>query len=149
MLNVTSIWGVPAGAGGMPVSMNSPSSSFSSAISRSPWNTRTWTEVWLSAAVVKIFDSSVGMVVFFSMSRSNRPPLTSMPRESGVTSSRTMSSTSPASTPPWMAAPSATASSGLTFFFGSWPVSSSTCSATWGIRVEPPTRMTSSMSDLS
>jgi len=92
--------GVPAGAGGMPESWNAPSSSFSSAISRSPWKTRTLTEVWLSAAVVNTFDSSVGIVVFFSMSRSKRPPFTSIPSESGVTSSRTMSSTSPESTPP-------------------------------------------------
>jgi hypothetical protein len=146
MLNVTSIWGIPAGEGGIPASWNSPSSSFFSAISRSPWNTRTCTEVWLSAAVVKIFDSSVGIVVFLSISRSNRPPFTSMPRLSGVTSNNTMSSTSPPRTPPWIAAPSATASSGLTFFFGSVPRISSTFACTCGIRVDPPTRITSSIS---
>ncbi len=48
--NVTSICGVPAGAGGIPVRWNSPSISFSAAISRSPWKTRTCTVVWLSAA---------------------------------------------------------------------------------------------------
>jgi len=67
----------------MPESWNAPSSSFSSAISRSPWKTRTLTEVWLSAAVVNTFDSSVGIVVFFSMSRSKRPPFTSIPSERG------------------------------------------------------------------
>ena len=51
-------------------------------------------------------------------------------------------------TPPWIAAPKATASSGLTDWFGLWPVSASTASCTAGIRVEPPTKITSSMSAL-
>ncbi len=46
-----------------------------------------------------------------------------------------------------MAAPTATTSSGLTVMFGSLPpVSRRTRACTAGIRVEPPTRMTSSMS---
>ena len=49
-------------------------------------------------------------------------------------------------TPPWIAAPKATASSGLTDSFGVWPVSALTASLTAGIRVEPPTKITSSMS---
>ena len=55
--------------------------------------------------------------------------------------------TSPVITPPWIAAPIATTSSGLTDLFGSLPVSALTASTTAGIRVEPPTRMTSSISD--
>ena len=51
------------------------------------------------------------------------------------------------STPAWMAAPSATTSSGLTVMFGSLPpVSRRTRACTAGMRVDPPTRMTSSMS---
>ena len=42
-----------------------------------------------------------------------RRPAVSMPRDSGVTSSSSTSFTSPLSTPPWMAAPTATTSSGV------------------------------------
>src|ERR1044072_3225852 len=51
-----------------------------------------------------------------------------MPSESGVTSSRSTSLTSPLSTPPWIAAPTATTSSGLTPLCGSLPISSLTFS---------------------
>src|SRR4051812_38446336 len=68
-----------------------------------------------------------------------------MPRVSGVTSSRSTSLTSPASTPAWMAAPTATTSSGFTPRCGSFPVSSLTLSCTAGMRVMPPTRTTWSM----
>ena len=40
-----------------------------------------------------------GMVVFLSMSFVNTPPKVSIPRESGVTSSKSTSFTSPRSTP--------------------------------------------------
>ena len=60
-----------------------------------------------------------------------------------------MSLTSPFNTPAWIDAPAATASSGFTPLCGSLPVSSCTRSATAGIRVEPPTRMTWSIVDLS
>ena len=60
------------------------------------------------------------------------PPLVSMPRVSGVTSSSSTSLTSPASTPAWIAAPIATTSSGLTPWWGSLPVSSLTFSWTDG-----------------
>ena len=56
--------------------------------------------------------------------------------------------TSPFSTPAWTAAPMATTSSGLTPLWGSLPVSDWTSSWTAGMRVEPPTRTTWSMSDL-
>ena len=74
------------------------------------------------------------------------PPLVSMPRLSGVTSSSRTSFTSPFSTPAWMAAPTATTSSGLTPLCGSLPVR--LCTSSWmaGMRVEPPTRTTWSMS---
>ena len=70
-----------------------------------------------------------------------------MPSDSGVTSSSRTSFTSPCSTPPWIAAPTATASSGFTSFLGSLPKNSLTLSCTFGMRVMPPTRITSPMSD--
>ena len=53
-----------------------------------------------------------------------------------------MSFTSPLSTPAWMAAPTATTSSGFTPLWGSLPVISVTSCWTAGMRVEPPTRIT-------
>ena len=64
-------------------------------------------------AVEKICDLEVGMVVLRSMSLVKTPPMVSMPSESGVTSSKSTSLTSPARTPPCIAAPIATHSSGL------------------------------------
>src|SRR5690606_6027198 len=147
MSNVTSICGTPRGAGGMPVSSNMPSFLLCAAISRSPWNTWICTDGWLSSAVEKISERLVGIVVLRSMSLVNTPPVVSMPSDSGVTSSSRTSFTSPLSTPACSAAPTATTSSGFTPLFGSLPpVSSLTRSATAGIRVEPPTSTTWSMS---
>src|ERR1700689_4729316 len=74
------------------------------------------------------------------------PPRVSRPSDSGVTSSSRTSLTSPLSTAACTAAPSATTSSGLTDMFGSLPpVSRRTRFCTAGMRVEPPTRITSSM----
>ena len=87
----------------------------------------------------------VGMVVLRSISRVKTPPRVSMPSDSGVTSSRSTSLTSPFSTPPWIAAPMATTSSGLTPLCGSLPNSCLTASCTLGMRVMPPTRITSSI----
>ena len=70
-----------------------------------------------------------------------------MPSDSGVTSSSSTSLTWPPSTPPWIAAPIATASSGLTSLRGSLPKKSLTTSCTFGMRVWPPTIMTSSICD--
>jgi len=55
--------------------------------------------------------------------------------------SNNVSVTSPARTAPWIAAPSATASSGLTSLRGSLPKKSATAFCTIGMRVCPPTRM--------
>src|SRR5262249_92821 len=62
------------------------------------------------------------------------PPRVSTPRVRGVTSSRTTSLTSPVSTAAWMAAPTATTSSGLTPWLGSLPVSFFTSCWITGIR---------------
>mmetsp|Transcript_31801 Transcript_31801/g.78466 ORF Transcript_31801/g.78466 Transcript_31801/m.78466 type:complete len:370 (-) Transcript_31801:216-1325(-) len=146
MSKVTSICGMPRGAGGMPTRSNWPSILLSAAISRSPCRTLMPTCVWLSAAVEKVCDFFVGMVVLREMSLVITPPSVSMPSESGVTSSSRMSFTSPRSTPPWMAAPSATTSSGLTPLNGSLPNKLVTTDWTLGMRVMPPTRITSATS---
>ena len=87
------------------------------------------------------------MVVLRSMSLDMTPPRVSMPSDSGVTSRSSTSLTSPARTPAWIAAPTATTSSGLTPLWGSLPPNIFlTASTTAGMRVMPPTRMTSSMS---
>ena len=146
MSKVTSICGTLRGAGGRPVSSKVPSFLLYAAISRSPWKTWISTDGWLSSAVVKTSERLVGIVVLRSISLVKMPPLVSMPRLSGVTSSSRTSLTSPLSTPACRAAPTATTSSGLTPLFGSRPVSCLTRSETAGIRVEPPTRMTWSTS---
>ena len=105
------------------------------------------TAVWLSSAVENVSVRRAGIVVLRSITFVITPPRVSSPSDSGVTSSSTTSSTSPFSTPAWSAAPIATTSSGLTVMFGSLPlVRRRTSSCTAGIRVEPPTRITSSMS---
>ncbi|COX77196.1 Uncharacterised protein [Mycobacterium tuberculosis] len=92
---------------------------------------------------MKVSDRLVGIVVLRSMSLVITPPLVSIPRLSGVTSSSRTSFTSPLRTPACRAAPTATTSSGLTPLLGSLPpVSSLTRSVTAGIRVEPPTSTT-------
>ena len=74
--------------------------------------------------------------------------MVSIPRERGVTSSKSTSLTSPVNTAPWIAAPIATASSGLTPLFGAFPKNSLTLSWTFGILVCPPTKSTSSILSL-
>ena len=131
----------------MPSRWNLPSVLLADAISRSPCRTWISTDGWLSEAVEKIWLLEVGMVVLRSISLVITPPRVSMPSDSGVTSSRSTSLTSPFSTPAWIAAPTATTSSGLTPRCGSLPlVSRFTSSWMAGIRVAPPTRMTSSRS---
>ena len=88
------------------------------AIERSPWSTWISTDGWLSLAVENVSDFRVGIVVLAGISAVMTPPSVSMPRLSGVTSSSSTSVTSPERTPPWMAAPTATTSSGLTDLFG-------------------------------
>ena len=103
------------------------------------------TVVWFSAAVVNVSFFLVGMVVFREMRVVITEPKVSSPSVKGVTSRSTISSTSPAKMPAWMAAPMATASSGLTFLFGSLPKTCLTFSWTAGMRLMPPTMITSSM----
>lgn len=119
--NVTSICGTPLGAGGMFPNWNLPRVLLSAAIGLSPCNTWISTAGWLSTAVLNTWLLLVGIVVFLGISTVITSPKVSIPSDSGVTSSNTKSSTSPVRTPPWIAAPIATTSSGLTLLFGSLP----------------------------
>ena len=133
----------------MPSRWKRPIDLLSRASGRSPWQTLISTEGWLSAAVEKVSDLRVGIVVLASMSLVITPPKVSIPSDSGVTSSSSTSFTSPVSTPPWIAAPTATTSSGFTLLLGVRPKNSSTIFWIAGIRVEPPTRITSLICEAS
>ena len=93
--------------------------------------------------VVKTWPLDVGTVVFRSISLWKYPPTTMMPSECGVTSSSRTSVLFSTSASAWMAAPSATTSSGCTPLLGSRPKNSATRSCTLGMRVMPPTSTTS------
>mmetsp|Transcript_103935 Transcript_103935/g.144630 ORF Transcript_103935/g.144630 Transcript_103935/m.144630 type:complete len:212 (-) Transcript_103935:1461-2096(-) len=99
MSKVTSIWGTPRGAGGTPSRRKVPRILLSFANCRSPCSTTISTDGWESVAVEKTSVFLVGMVVFRGISTVATPPRVSTPRDRGVTSSRTMSFTSPARTP--------------------------------------------------
>ena len=77
------------------------------------------------------------------------PPIVSMPSESGVTSSSSISRLPVIRMSACTAAPSATTSSGLSSLCGVRPNSSPTSRRTSGMRVEPPTSTTSSICDAS
>lgn len=109
MSKVTSTWGTPLGAGGIPDKSNWPNSLLSATIYLSPWKTLIETVVWLSAAVEYTFDCLVGIVVFLVIILVMTPPRVSIPKDSGVTSKSNKSFKSPFKTPPWIAAPTATA----------------------------------------
>jgi hypothetical protein len=68
MSKVTSICGMPRGAGAIPVSSNVPSGLLSRVKSRSPWKTWIATDGWLSSAVVNVSLRLVGMAVLRSIS---------------------------------------------------------------------------------
>ena len=144
---VTSICGTPLGAGGISANWNLPIVLLSVAIGLSPCNTWISTAGWLSAAVEKTSDFLDGIVVFDSINFVITPPIVSIPKESGVTSSNKTSFTSPVNTPPWIAAPTATTSSGFTPLEGAFSKYFSTTDCIAGILVDPPTKITSSISD--
>ena len=104
--NVTSICGMPLGAGLIPVRSNLPRRLLSLVIPRSPSNTCIVTVGWLSAAVEKICERLVGMVLPRGMSLLMTPPIVSIPRVSGLTSIRSARRSScPPSTAACTAAP--------------------------------------------
>lgn len=69
----------------------------------------------------KISDFFIGIVLFLGIILAINPPTTSIPKVRGVTSRSNKSLRSPFKTPPWIAAPTATASSGLTDLLGTLP----------------------------
>ena len=141
MSKVTSIWGTPLLAGGMPSRTNLPREVLSAAMGLSPCTTLISTEGWLSTAVENTWLFLVGMVVFLSISLVATPPRVSMPRDRGVTSRSSTSLTSPARTAPWMAAPMETHSMGSMPRWILGPTTDSTKFWTMGILVGPPTMM--------
>mmetsp|Transcript_23246 Transcript_23246/g.25791 ORF Transcript_23246/g.25791 Transcript_23246/m.25791 type:complete len:226 (-) Transcript_23246:982-1659(-) len=154
MSKVTSIWGTPRGAGGMPDRSKVPSGWLSLVMARSPSKTWMCTPGWLSAYVEKTCDFLVGIVELRLRSADMTPPAVSMPSVSGVTSSSSRPSVC-FDLPPFRmkactAAPYATASSGLMLLLSSLPPKKSdTSDCTLGMRVEPPTRTTSCTERLS
>ena len=143
--NVTSIWGTPRGAGGISARLNLPRLLFCVLIGLSPCKTCISTPGWLSAAVLKVSDFFVGIVVLLSINLVITPPIVSIPRLNGVTSNNKTSLISPLKTAPCIAAPIATTSSGFTLLFAFLPKNFSTISCTFGIRELPPTNITSSI----
>ena len=143
--NVTSICGIPLGAGAIPDKVNLPKVLLSAAICLSPWTTWISTDVWPSAAVENTWLFLAGIVVFLSINGVAIPPIVSIPNVNGVTSNNNTSLTSPVNTPACIAAPTATHSSGLTPLDGSFPVKFLTASWTAGILVDPPTKITLSI----
>gem|GEM_PF-959923 len=83
-----------------------------------------------------------GIVVFLVIIAVLTQPIVSIPRVRGVTSRRRTSVTSHPIIPAWIAAPIATASSGLIPAFGFFPKNASTFEITRGTLVEPHTRST-------
>ena len=73
------------------------------------------------------------MVVFLLINTVEIPPRVSIPKDNGVTSKSNTSFTSPPNTPPCIAAPIATHSSGLIPLKGSFPVIRFTASMTAGM----------------
>ena len=141
----------PATIGGMPRSSKRASERQSATRSRSPWTTWIDIAVWPSWKVVKLCARAVGIGLLRWMIRSTRPPIVSMPSESGTTSrsSRSPAPALPASASAWRAAPRATTWSGSRLVSGSRPKNSWTARRTSGMRVEPPTRTMPSIAALS
>jgi hypothetical protein len=117
------------------------------AIGRSPWSTWTSTDGWLSAAVEKISLFLVGIVVLRGISVVITPPSVSMPSDSGVTSSSTMSLTSPARTPALDRRAQRDDLVGVDALVRLLAEELLDLLLTSGMRVEPPTSTTSSISD--
>src|SRR5437899_1905906 len=103
------------------------------------------TAVWLSTAVVNISLPVAGIVELRMMIFDITPPIVSMPSDSGVTSSKSISRLPVMRMSAWTAAPSATTSSGFNSLCGARPNRSATARRTSGMRVDPPTSTASSI----
>mmetsp|Transcript_41095 Transcript_41095/g.132176 ORF Transcript_41095/g.132176 Transcript_41095/m.132176 type:complete len:255 (-) Transcript_41095:750-1514(-) len=123
-----------------------------------------YTWLWWSWTVVNVCVLTDGSTVLRGVMTIIAPPSISMPRLRGVTSTSTMSQDGgrptvrawPSAEPrqrssPWIAAPMATASSGLTLCCGNCERPKNSLMSCWilGIRVLPPTITISSMSVLA
>ena len=145
MSNVTSICGTPRGAGRMPSRMKRPSDLLSCAMARSPWTT------WISTRRLVVGRRREDLALAGRDRRVARDQrrrdaaqgLDAQGQRRDVQQQDVL--TSPLSTPAWMAAPTATTSSGLTPRCGSLPKNWRTFSMTSGMRVWPPTSTTSSI----
>ena len=148
---VTRMWAAPAAMGGMPVRVKRARERQSATNSRSPCTTWMAIAVWPSLKVVNSWARATGMVVLRGITFSARPPMVSNPKESGMTSSSSISASGllPTRMSAWMAAPMATTLSGSMLVKGVRPKNSPTRSRTSGTRVEPPTITTSSTSSCS
>jgi len=93
----------------------------------------------LSTAVENVSFLLAGIVVFLAIIIVLTQPIVSIHRVNGVTSSNNTSVTSHPMIPAWIAAPIATASSGLIQAFGFLPKNASTFDITKGTLVEPQT----------
>ena len=132
----------------MPSRWKRPIDLLSRASGRSPWHTLISTEGWLSAAVEKTSDLRGGIVVLASMSFVITPPSVSIPSDSGVTSSSSTSFTSPVSTPPWNGGTHGHHLVGVDALVGHLAEELLHDLLNGGdTRVEPPTRITSSICD--
>ena len=120
MSKVTSICGTPRGAGGIPSRWKLPNRlvvTAQLAFALKHMNLHSWLIVAEVEKDLAISESESWYCA--QSSRSKRRRAVSIASESGVTSSRSTSFTSPLSTPPWMHAPTATTSSGFTPLCGS------------------------------
>ena len=125
--NVTRMRAAPAAIGGIPRSSKRASERQSLMRSRSPCTTWIAIAVWPSLKVVNSCARDTGIVELRGTIFSASPPIVSRPSESGITSSSSQSSPAarlPARTLAWIAAPSATAWSGLRLVSGGAPKSS-------------------------
>ena len=122
--NCTWTRGRPAGIGGMPRSLKRASERLSATSSRSPCSTWMSTAVWLSTPVVNISLPLAGIVELRRMIFDITPPIVSMPSDSGVTSSSSISRLPVTRMSACTAAPSATTSSGFSSLCGVRPNSS-------------------------
>ena len=142
----TCTWGTPRGAGGIPERRKRPRLLLPSAICRSPCSTWISTELWFDSEVLNRSLLRTGIGVLRGIKTFITPPIVSRPSDRGVTSLSIRSRSSPVRMPACTAAPIATTSSGLTDWHGSRGMRVRTISCTIGMRLEPPTKTTSSMS---
>ena len=154
---VTSTASSPAFPGGTSI-ISSPRDRLLDAKRLSPWSTFTRIFDWLSWAVyslsvrlvgITVFRSIIGQKIPFSKNPFSHSRTTSVPRVKGQTSVKTTSLMASLRSfmAAWMAAPKATASSGLTFVSGRALNNFPTKRRITGLLVAPPTSTTLSMSD--